>query len=37
MLSEKEKKYWESIIKVLQDIRKDIEELNKKLDKKESD
>lgn len=35
MLSEKEKKYWESIIKALQDTRKDIQKLNKKLDKKE--
>lgn len=34
MLSEKEKKYWEALIKALQDTRKDIKELNKKLERR---
>lgn len=37
MLSEEEKKYWESLIKTLKDIRKDIKELNDKLEKGEED
>lgn len=37
MLSEEEKKYWESLIKILKDIRKDIKELNDKLEKDEED
>lgn len=37
MLSEKEKKYWESIIKALQDTRKDIEECLNKIEKRERD
>lgn len=33
MLSKEEKEYWESIIKALQDIHKDLKELNDKGEK----
>ena len=32
-MSEKEKKYWEAIIKALQETRKDIKKLNERLGK----
>lgn len=32
MLSEKEKKYWETLIKKLQDTREDLKELNDRLE-----
>lgn len=36
-MSEKEKKEYEEIIKLLQDIRKDMKELNDKLDERRED
>ena len=34
MLSEKEKQYWETLIKKLQDTRKDLKKLNDKLERR---
>ena len=34
MLSKEEKEYYEKLIKVLQETRKDIQELNKKLERR---